>query len=152
MTFTMRALVTITVLGTASACDPGSAQELLVRDAIAPPNLVMSVAMSMAAAKPLTISRITTLEAEDGLGHRVTSPVDPRALDVHAPAWPGRALDPVLTIGELSFHHYEFPAKGVMRFVVDDVARLHTGDEAWLQWGDDAASRVVLTHSLEVPK
>jgi hypothetical protein len=104
-------------------------------------------------AKPrLEITAITAAEAEDGGGRRVTAPAAPRALDLHAESWPGRALDPVLRVGELRFHHYTFPAKGVMRFVVDDVARLRSGDEVSLQWGDDASTRVVVTRSLEVPR
>ena len=104
-------------------------------------------------AKPrLAITAITAVEAEDGRGGRVTAPAAPRALDLHAESWPGRALDPVLRVGELRFHHYTFPAKGVMRFVVDDVARLRNGDEVSLQWGDDASTRVVVTGSLEVPR
>jgi hypothetical protein len=104
-------------------------------------------------AKPrLEITAIPAAEAEDGGGRRVTAPPAPRALDLHADAWPGRALDPVLRVGELRFHHYTFPAKGVMRFVVDDVARLRAGDEVSLQWGDDASTRVVVTRSLEVPR
>lgn len=105
------------------------------------------------AVKPrLDITAITAAEAEDGGGRRVVAPTAPRALDLHAESWPGRALDPVLHVGELRFRHYTFPAKGVMRFVVDDVARLRDGDEVSLQWGDDASSRVVVTRSLEVPR
>jgi hypothetical protein len=100
----------------------------------------------------LEITAIVVAEAEDGRGGRVAAPPAPRALELHAEAWPGRALDPVLRVGALRFHHYSFPAKGVMRFVVDDVARLRDGDEVSLQWGDDASSRVVLTRSLEVPQ
>ena len=81
----------------------------------------------------------------------MTTPPDPRALDVHAPTR-GRALDPVLRVGGLHFHDYTFPARGVMRFVVDDVARLRAGDEVSVQWGDDVSSRIVLSRSLEVPK
>jgi hypothetical protein len=100
----------------------------------------------------LEITTIAAPEAEDGRGARVTAPRAPRALDVHAKSWSGRALDPVLHVGELRFHRYTFPSKGVMRFVVDDVARLHEGDEASLRWGDDEGSKVVLTRSLEVPQ
>jgi len=104
-------------------------------------------------AKPrLEITAITAVEAEDGRGGRVTAPLAARALDLHATSWPGRALDPVLHVGELRFRHYTFPAKGVLRFVVDDVARLRDGDEVSLLWGDDAGSRVVVTPSLEVPR
>ena len=106
-----------------------------------------------ALAKPrLEITAIAAVEAEDGEGRKVTAPSAARALDLHAASWPGRALDPVLHVGALRFHRYTFPAKGVMRFVVDDVARLRDGDEVALQWGDDAGSRVVVTRSLEVPR
>lgn len=100
----------------------------------------------------LEITAITAAEAEDGDGRRVVTPPAPRALDLHAESWPGRALDPVLHVGELRFRRYTFPTKGVMRFVVDDVARLRDGDEVSLQWGEDASTRVVVTRSLEVPR
>jgi hypothetical protein len=131
----------------ATARDPEPAQAALV------PTAVPSPAAAGKLAKPrLEITTIAAPEAEDGRGTRVVAPPAPRALDVYAEGWPGRALDPVLHVGELRFHHYTFPAKGVMRFVVDDVARLRDGDEAALQWGDDAKTRVVLTRSLEVPR
>ncbi len=131
-----------------AARDPAAAQAALVRAELPPP----SPAGAGKLAPRLEISAIAVPKAEDGRGAEVLAPVAPRALDVHAPTWPGRALDPVLQVGELRFHHYTFPAKGVMRFVVDDVARLRDGDEASLRWGDDEASRVVLTRSLEVPR
>lgn len=133
----------------AAARDPAPAEA-------APPRTTATPTSPMGAGKlaapRLEITTILVPEAEDGRGARVVAPPAPRALDVHAPAWPGRALDPVLHVGELRFHHYTFPSKGVMRFVVDDVARLREGDEASLRWGDDETSRVVLTRSLEVPR
>jgi hypothetical protein len=117
------------------------------------PGASLAPAAAGRVAKPrLEITAITTVEAEDGSGRRVATPPAPRALDLHAASWPGRALDPMLRVGELRFHHYTFPAKGVLRFVVDDVARLRDGDEVSLQWGDDATTRVVVTPSLEVPR
>lgn len=132
----------------AAARDPGPAQAAPVPDETPP----SAAGTGKRAVPRLEISAIAAAEAEDGEGASVTAPPAPRALDVLAPSWPGRALDPVLHVGELRFHRYTFPAKGVMRFVVDDVSRLRDGDEASLRWGDDESSRVVLTRSLEVPR
>lgn len=74
------------------------------------------------------------------------------AIDLHAESWPGRALDPVLTIGQLRLTEYEHPSKEVLRFVVPDASQLVAGAEVVLQYGDDDSSRVVVTQSLEVPR
>jgi hypothetical protein len=131
----------------AAARDPGTARAARAPVEAASPSTAASVG-----APRLEITTIVAPEAEDGRGARVVAPPAPRALDVHAEGWHGRALDPVLHVGELRFHHYTFPAKGVLRFVVDDVARLRDGEQASLRWGDDERSAVVLTRSLEVPR
>jgi len=80
--------------------------------------------------------------AEDGRGNRLeaTAPV---ALDITAERWPGRALDPVLHIGDRTFHEYRFPAPGVMRFVLTEGAFLVDPNHTiFLQYGDDEGSRV----------
>lgn len=87
--------------------------------------------------------------AEDGAGGRVAAE-RPVAIDVTAESWPGRARDPVLEVGPLRFREYEFPAPGVIRFVAADRGLLPAGAEVAVQWGDDAASRVVVTRSLAV--
>ncbi len=142
-----RALVLGGVLSLTVSCDAGPT--VAQRDGAASPMLYAST--TPARGPRLEIVAITAAEAEDGRGGRVTTPPDPRALDVHA-STRGRALDPVLRVGGLHFHDYTFPSRGVMRFVVDDVARLRAGDEVSVQWGDDASSRIVLSRSLEVPK
>lgn len=139
-------------LGVTMACDPGSARVVATRVEAPAPTLQLATATK---GPRLTISAVApgaVTEAEDGHGHTVTVLPAPRVLDLHASSWPGRALDPVLHVGDLHFHHYSFPAREVMRFVVDDVGRLPAGAEAWVQWGDDESSRIVLTRSLEVPK
>jgi hypothetical protein len=95
------------------------------------------------------IETIEVDRAEDGRGSIVKA-TDPRALDVRADAWPGRALDPVLHVGQLSFRDYSHPSKQIIRFVVADVALLEAGAEVAIQYGDDASSRAVITTSLEV--
>ncbi len=155
------ALATVGLAAGGLGCDPGSARVMAERQsARSPLNLSASAvdhhthgSVPVAVAAPwLEITVVTATEAEDGRGGRITAPAAPRGLDVHADGWRGRAVDPVLHVGTLRFHHYTFPAKGVMRFVVDDVARLRSGDEVALQWGDEVSSRVVLTPSLEVPR
>jgi hypothetical protein len=133
-------------LALASGWDPAAARARALGPTAADP------AAAPVKAPRLEITAVAVAEAEDGHGGRVAAPPAARALDLHAESWPGRALDPVLAVGELRLRHYSFPAKGVMRFVVDDVARLRDGVEVSVQWGDDAASRVVVTRSLEVPR
>jgi hypothetical protein len=78
-------------------------------------------------------------------------PGRPGAFDVRAAeGWPGRALDPVLIIGELRFHEYEFPARDTIRFAIPDTAALPDGAAVFLQFGDEDASRVVITQALAV--
>ena len=97
------------------------------------------------------VGKIAVAQAEDGAGKTVPA-VDPRSLELHGPLFPVRALDPVLYIGELHFHHYTYPAKGVLRYAVADVALLPEGAEVYVQWGDDEASRIDITRSFEIPK
>lgn len=99
----------------------------------------------------LRAHKITTTVGEDGRGTVVVA-VTPVAFDVRAQSWPGRALDPVLHVGDLHFRHYSFPEKGVIRFVASDAADLAEGAEVWLRFGDDQRTRVVLDSSLEVPR
>jgi len=80
-------------------------------------------------------------------------PGRPGAFEVRAAeGWPGRALDPVLSIGDLTFHDYDFPARDTIRFTVPDTAALPDGAAVFLQFGDDVASRVVITQALAVPR
>ncbi len=97
------------------------------------------------------VHEVPVAQAEDGQGKTVPA-TDARALDLHGPVFPVRALDPVLHVGDLHFHHYTFPAKGVLRYIVADAALLPEGAEVFLQWGDDDNSRIVITRSLEVGK
>lgn len=98
----------------------------------------------------LVLTPIAASSGEDGHGGKVAA-VDPLALQVQGKL-PVRALDPVLHVGALHFHHYSHPAKGVLRFVVADRALLPRGAAAYLQWGSDTASRVPVARALEVPK
>jgi len=90
-------------------------------------------------------------KAEDGLGKDIKAR-DPVAMDIAAEHWPTRALDPVLHLGELSFKHYTFPELNVIRYTVADRSVLKDGVGVYVQYGDDEASRVTVTESLEVPR
>lgn len=146
----IRAFVTLAALVAVGACDPGSARVAV--DEVAPARPQLAGMVVTAKAPTLKVHKIAAPVAEDGNGHRVTAPADPRALDLIAPSWPGRALDPVLHIGDLHFHQYRFESREIMRYVVDDAARLPAGAEVWLQWGNDESSRIVITPSLEVAR
>lgn len=99
----------------------------------------------------LTIEPSDARVGEDGHGRRVAATAA-RALVVRAEAWPGRALDPVLHVGRLRFHHYDHPSKNELRYVVADVALLPDGAEVALQYGEDTRSRIVLDTALEVQR
>jgi hypothetical protein len=86
---------------------------------------------------------------EDGEGNLVPAN-DPVAIELTAEDWPGRALDPVLHVGQLHFHHYDFPRIGVLRFYVADRSLLPAGASVYVQYGDDLSSRVDVTDSLRV--
>ena len=89
--------------------------------------------------------------AEDGRGETIAA-ARPVAIEITAEAWPVRALDPVLHVGDLELRHYTFPRLNVLRFVVADRALLPVGAAAWIQYGDDTASRIEVAGSLEVPR
>lgn len=81
-------------------------------------------------------------------GYRVV----PGGFEVDAVAgWPGRAVDPVLWVGRAPFRDYEFPAATTIRWIVKDRALLVAGSEVAVQYGDDVASRVVVTTALVLP-
>ncbi len=90
----------------------------------------------------LTIRAVDAPLAEDGRGGLVTARA-PVALELRREdGWPGRALNPVLYVGELRFEHYEHVDPLVLRYVAADGAALPRDADAFVQWGDDAASRV----------
>lgn len=94
----------------------------------------------------LQLGPSTAGKAENGRGETVPA-VDPRVLDVHGPAWPGRALDPVLHVGDLHFHHYEHASKQILRWTVSDAALVSESADAYVQWGDDERSRIPLART-----
>ena len=97
------------------------------------------------------IVRIEVERAENGSGAMIAAKA-PVAIEIAAEMWPVRALDPVLHVGNLEFHHYTFPRLNVLRYIVADAALLPKGTAAWVQYGDDVASRVEVAGSLEVPR
>ena len=99
----------------------------------------------------LALKRVEVERAEDGGGNTIVAK-DPIALDVRADQWQGRALDPVLYVGQLHLHSYSFVNKETMRFVLADASLLVAGSEVAVQYGDDTSSRVIVTASLEVPR
>lgn len=100
--------------------------------------------VSAADSVSLTVASTSAKEGEDGRG-RSHKAKDPRALLVKADAgWPARALDPVLHVGDLHFHHYEHVDRTTLRFVVDDVTRLRVGAQVFVQYGSDERTRVRL--------
>jgi hypothetical protein len=90
-------------------------------------------------------------EGEDGRGATVPA-VRPVALEVYADSWPGRALDPVLEVGDLVFRRYRHPDVGVLRFVAADADALPAGAPVFVRYEDDASTRVRATPALAVPR
>lgn len=95
------------------------------------------------------VVRLAARRAEDGRGAMIDAAA-PVAIDLTAERWPGRALDPVLTIGELRLRRYSFPARHVIRFVLADASLVPANAEVAIQYGDDVSSRVVVTEALEL--
>lgn len=50
--------------------------------------------------------------------------------------WTGRALDPVLVVGERRFTDYDYPAPGLLRYTLPDRALLEAGP-ARVAWSED---------------
>jgi hypothetical protein len=128
---------------------PPAAPEPAAKPAPAPAAEV--VAPRAPAVMSFAVARVQVDRAEDGRGNLIEA-TDPRALDVRAASWPGRALDPVLHVGPLAFREYSFPDKGVIRFVAADAALLPAGAEVAIQYGHDASTRAVVTTALEVAR
>jgi hypothetical protein len=99
----------------------------------------------------VSVARVDAEQAEDGRGATVAAEA-PVAIEIAAEAWPVRAIDPVLHVGDLVFRHYTFPRLNVLRYVAADRALLPAGAAAWIQYGDDTSSRVEVAESLEVPR
>jgi len=97
----------------------------------------------------LAVVEIEADRGEDGEGNTVEA-ANPVAIEITAEAWPVRALDPVLHVGDLTFSHYTFPRLNVLRYVVADREILPAGAEAFVQYGADPDSRVTVAESLEV--
>src|SRR5688572_19893421 len=63
-------------------------------------------------------------------------PGKPGAFEVQATdGWPGRALDPVLAIGNETFREYDFSARDTIRFVIPDTSALPDGAAVHVQYG-----------------
>ena len=108
---------------------------------------VVTVAAQPSTRPAIAISRIEAGDAEDGAGNIVHA-AQRIAVDLDARAFPPRALDPVLTIGTLTFHHYSHPHAGVLRFALRDASQLPIGAEVSVQYGRDTASRRVLLQAI----
>ncbi|MCB9594283.1 MAG: hypothetical protein H6719_16235 [Sandaracinaceae bacterium] len=93
---------------------------------------------------------IDATEAEDGHGALVPA-AHAIAFDLDGRRFPVRARDPVLHVGELTFHRYAYPSPGLLRFVAADAAALPIGAPVFVQYDDDEASRVVVADALELP-
>lgn len=107
-------------------------------------------ALRRASTHGLRLAPVSASQGEDGRGNVVPA-TRAFALDAVADAWPVRALDPVLYVGELHFHQYTFTSPGVLRFIVADVGALPSGAQVFVQYGSDDGSRVVLERSLRMP-
>lgn len=62
------------------------------------------------------------------------------AVDLDAAAFPARALDPVLLVGDARLTRYRYLPGGVLRFY-DDAGALQAGAPVALQYGAEVASR-----------
>lgn len=81
-----------------------------------------------------SIQALEPRELPDGLGGRVLA-TQPIALSLGG-GWGGRALDPVLVVGQRRFTEYDFPAPGVLRYTLPDRALLGQGP-ILVRWAPD---------------
>jgi hypothetical protein len=95
----------------------------------------------------LTIHATEPGMAEDGQGRLAQAPT-PVAIDLDGHVFRPRALDPVLTIGPLSFTHYSHPHPGVLRFVIADASLLVTGGTIRVHYARDASDARTLVDSI----
>ncbi|MBI5487724.1 MAG: hypothetical protein HY905_10360 [Deltaproteobacteria bacterium] len=85
----------------------------------------------------LDVHPIDAAEGENGRGNRV-------------PATHPVALDPVLEVGELRFHHYSHPDLGILRYVAADGDALPAGAPVSVRWRDDGRDRIPVVPALQV--
>lgn len=71
---------------------------------------------------------------EDGRGGLVESQRTV-AVDIRAPIWPGRAMDPVFEVEGFVFTRYEHPSPDVLRFIISDVGLLPAGGTGVVRYG-----------------
>ena len=90
--------------------------------------------------------RIAVMEsalAEDGRGGQRMSP-NAVAIEIETEGWPGRAMDPVLRVGEYQFTAYTHVSPTVLRYVVDGPELLPAGAEAVVHFGRQEVARFLL--------
>jgi len=71
----------------------------------------------------------------------------PLTIDLDAAAFPARALDPVLLVGDARLTRYRYLPGGVLRFF-DDAGAVRAGVPVALQYGREVASRRELSAAL----
>ena len=113
-----------------AACALPDALQQVPTEATAEP-----AALSAPPASAITaaVEALAPQASPDGLGG-VVDAAAPIALSLGG-GWGGRALDPVLVVGERRFTEYDYPSPGVLRFRLPAAALLE-GDEARVQWAE----------------
>ena len=81
--------------------------------------------------------------AENGAGGRGLSEQAVH-VDIERFAWPGRAMEPELIVGQLRFVAYSHVSPTVLRYVVDGPGLLPTGAEASVRYGVHDVARFML--------
>ena len=81
--------------------------------------------------------------AEDGMGSKQLSGQAVQ-VDIESAGWPGRAMEPVLHVGQLRFNSYSHVSPTVLRYVVDGPDLLPQGAEASVRYGSYEAARFIL--------
>ena len=88
----------------------------------------------------MTVATVEASTAENELGKQVAPPPEGAvAIDLQFESLPGRALDPVLEFGGVTFRKYETRPGGVLRFVVAGPDLAEAGVVV-LRWGNDAVA------------
>ena len=81
--------------------------------------------------------------AEDGTGGKRLSGQAVH-VNIEREGWPGRAMEPVLLVGQLRFNSYSHVSPTVLRYVVDGPDLLPQGAEASVRYGSHDVARFML--------
>ena len=121
------------LLGLTACGLPDVAHQVPIESSAEPP---AALSAPPASAISVSVEDLAPRTLADGLGGTVDASA-PVALSL-AGGWGGRALDPVLVVGDHRFTEYDFPAPGVLRYTLPERGLLD-GGQIRIQWSEEDA-------------